>query len=263
MISYRNILIFKIADIWFQNKRNLLVESDCAFVHYHDVHEQLIDTKRMYSSRNSTTLQLSLLDDENIIMENIEKNTRYEIKRAKRDGVVTTFYEKEQILNNLNILKEFNEQYRNMHRRKGMKRENILSKLKSYAKHNMLTISVTKCDGRNCAYHAYIVGNKIVRLLYSVSVFREVQDSTERNLIGRANRMLHYDDMIYFKNMGYSIYDWGGYSKDPNLVGINKFKNDFGGKAINTYHYIFACSTPTIIALFIKQLRYRLHKIIQ
>jgi lipid II:glycine glycyltransferase (peptidoglycan interpeptide bridge formation enzyme) len=57
-------------------------------------------------------------------------------------------------------------------------------------------------------------------------------------MIGRANRLLHWDDICFFKNNGFLIYDMGGYSMDKDneeLQAINKFKEGFGGEIIKEY----------------------------
>ena len=57
-------------------------------------------------------------------------------------------------------------------------------------------------------------------------------DKTERSMIGRANRWLHWRDIAAFKEQGYAIYDLGGWyagSGDYEKLSINKFKEGFGG----------------------------------
>jgi lipid II:glycine glycyltransferase (peptidoglycan interpeptide bridge formation enzyme) len=57
-------------------------------------------------------------------------------------------------------------------------------------------------------------------------------------MTGRANRLLHWEDILYFKNQGYEIYDLGGITLDEsNKEGqaIAKFKRCFGGTLIKEY----------------------------
>ena len=58
-------------------------------------------------------------------------------------------------------------------------------------------------------FHSYIVDmeDKQVRLLHSCSSFRS--EKLLANLIGRINKLLHWEDMIYFKKCGIRQYDWG------------------------------------------------------
>ena len=59
--------------------------------------------------------------------------------------------------------------------------------------------------------------------------------------MGRANRFLHLEAIKLFKKDGYSLYDLGGYAKnttDPVMIGINKFKDSFGGRLLEESHYL-------------------------
>ncbi len=81
---------------------------------------------------------------------------------------------------------------------------------------------------------------KIVRLLYSVSIIHIIEDNKKKNIIGWINKALHFETMRYFKRLGYKEFDWGGYGNDENnkiISGIDKFKDSFGGKKIKLYDY--------------------------
>lgn len=73
--------------------------------------------------------------------------------------------------------------------------------------------------------------------------FKEEYPQLQRKL-GDANRLLHWQSICDFKNMGIRVYDWGGYSMDEGnkqLQGINHFKESFGGevKPVSNYHTYF------------------------
>jgi lipid II:glycine glycyltransferase (peptidoglycan interpeptide bridge formation enzyme) len=91
-------------------------------------------------------------------------------------------------------------------------------------------------------WHAYIVWRKCVVLLYSASQFRTT-DQLERARAGRANRWLHWQDMLHFKRSGIERYDWGGIFADESSgerAGINQFKREFGGARVTSYN----CTLP-------------------
>ena len=109
--------------------------------------------------------------------------------------------------------------------------------------------------------HSYIIDreDKRVRLLHSASDFRSLSTSQERAIIGRANRFLHYSDIIYFKNNGFFIYDFGGISLDKNdaeQLKISEFKRGFGGVLVEESNFL---SWPLI---FLAAIRLQLHKFI-
>ena len=101
------------------------------------------------------------------------------------------------------------------------------------------------CDsaGRPLVYHTYLVDRSIgkVRILTSVSIRRDENLSQQdKNLIANANRLLHYEDMVCFRDLGFTKYDFGGYAygtKDKSLAGINFFKDSFGGELVEESNY--------------------------
>ena len=91
-------------------------------------------------------------------------------------------------------------------------------------------------------WHAYYMSGERVRLLYSASLFRE-QDKALRALVGRLNRWLHWQDIQEFRRRGFLIYDMGGVFEDessPEALGINRFKEEFGGVKIRNFN----CTVP-------------------
>jgi lipid II:glycine glycyltransferase (peptidoglycan interpeptide bridge formation enzyme) len=97
--------------------------------------------------------------------------------------------------------------------------------------------------------------------MYSASLFRESNDGAFRNLIGRANRLLHWDDILFFKNKKYLIYDVGGISidtTDKEKQAINKFKSCFGGDMVKEYKSFIPLSIKGWIYLILKKTAGRL-----
>jgi len=104
------------------------------------------------------------------------------------------------------------------------------------------------------AMHSYICdsGAGIARLLHSASILRNFADNKARNTIARANRYLHYQDILYFKSKNYSTYDFGGLGDgDEELRKISDFKNGFGGVPVEQAHYM---SILLAAALYLKGL---------
>jgi len=99
--------------------------------------------------------------------------------------------------------------------------------------------------GEALVWHAYVMFGKTARLQYSASCFRN-RDNDYRALVGRANRWLHWREMLRFKEMGIERYDWGGLFEDesvPERAGINTFKKAFGGEQVRTYD----CTLPVTL----------------
>ena len=97
---------------------------------------------------------------------------------------------------------------------------------------------------RHWVWHAHVMYGETAGFQYSGSKFRN-RKNDYRALVGRANRWLHWRDMLRFKETGIKRYDWGGLFEDesvPERAGINKFK-DFGGWQTRTYD----CTVPVTI----------------
>ena len=150
-----------------------------------------------------------------------DPKTSYEIRRAVKDGVTTgietdfecfiNFYNSFSATKNLPMLS---------------------TNFKKYHSDTVITRAVY--NNKTIVMHAYLKDDilKKVRLLHSASLFRIEPDPQIRAVAGRANRLLHYRDICYFKTEGYETYDLGGYAPDTtddSLLRINQFKDSFGG----------------------------------
>ncbi|HZF14580.1 MAG TPA: hypothetical protein VE046_01430 [Steroidobacteraceae bacterium] len=103
--------------------------------------------------------------------------------------------------------------------------------LTAACKARQLVLAVASRDGAALVWHAYVIAGSTAGLMYTASHFRD-GDSECRSLVGRANRWLHWRDMLALRALGLLRYDWGGLFDDestPDRAGINGFKRDFGG----------------------------------
>jgi len=187
----------------------------------------MIDEKKWHKIP-FTTLHTSLKEDEDVLFSNISKNTKYEINRAKKEGVKTATSSIEEFLPFFNSFAPS----RNL---KKIKRSNLV------AYKDALMITKAFRENELFAMHAYILDREEMRarLLYSATINRKT-DNVDLNLIGRANRLLHMSDMLHFKKDGFLLYDWGGLALDEKAketVGIDAFKMAFGGEIVEEPHY--------------------------
>lgn len=103
-----------------------------------------------------------------------------------------------------------------------------------------LVITCATLEGKLLAAHAYLCDRDAgtVRLLFSSNV--RLREGMDANFIGRANKYLHFKDMMRFKENGYRVYDFGGFALDTNekqRQGINAFKQSFGGQMVQHTDY--------------------------
>ncbi len=77
-------------------------------------------------------------------------------------------------------------------------------------------------------------------LSHSASLYRG-RDKDFRNLVGRANRLHHFKDMLFFKGNACNLYDFGGWyagTEDQERLMINRFKEEFGGQKVLQYNAV-------------------------
>ena len=88
-------------------------------------------------------------------------------------------------------------------------------------------------------YHFYICDEEHSKLTISCSGIWGLDNVTDRNMVGYANKALHWHDFRYLKQRGIESYDWGGVTWNEEdagiLAGINKFKQSFGGRPVSYY----------------------------
>lgn len=208
--------------------------------------KELIRKKRLFSIHKQTTISetipglqrvhfptkhIDLDQDPAIILKSFDKNTVYEVKRAERESV--TF----RLLDNI---PEFVHFFNDFARAKKI-RTITEKEMQAYGRHVIMTACCLGDD--HLAMHSYIVDRESgkARLQYSASSYLGVENNERRAIIGRANRYLHFKDIEYFSNQGFKIYDLGGYAldtKDKAMMGVNSFKDSFGGSLVkNEYDY--------------------------
>ena len=190
------------------------------------------------------TLVINLKEDIELIFKNIKKNTRYKINRASREGI------KFAIHNDIDFFVAYYNKFANSKGLSVLKKDKLIMLGENF----IMTKAISK-DGDIYVIHSYICDKKLkkVRLLHSAS-FYESDYKKVRNLIGMANRFLHFEDIKYFKENGYEEYDFGGYAyntQDKHLQNINAFKAAFGGVLSEQSDYY---SYPLYISLKIKKL---------
>ncbi len=223
----------KINRVWFcEDIKNIHVTGDVIFVYGY---KKKI-SKYKYSMQHSTFLDLTLSKDELFI--SIKKNVRYEINRSIKENVEMKIFSSEDLKKSSDELLNFEKKYNQMYIEKGIKNKLNMKTVKGYIDNNMFLLTKAIKEGRDLCYHAYVVNGEKTRLLYSCSNFRN-DDKETRNLIARANKFLHWEDINFFKSHGYFFYDFGGISSFNNPNGIDKFKISFGGKRVEYYNMIY------------------------
>lgn len=182
------------------------------------------------------TQVIDLTADRDKLFTTMSSNTRYKIKRAEREGLVPS------VIKNPSIddLSRFANFFNAFARHKDLPPCNIKKMRALNGANGILLASISNQNGELLCSHAYVKDDEAsrLRLLYSASHYRAAADSSERNLIGRANRLLHWHEISTFKDLGFKDYDLGGIpidDSDPEKNAIARFKKEFGGTEVTEY----------------------------
>ena len=200
------------------------------------------------------TLVTDLKQEEKSLWAGLKKETRYEVRRAQEKDALKLEVWDGQCPSFLN---DFIAYYN------GFTIKKSLPPLDR--RHLELFVNAGRIDlsrslsstGEILVCHAHYRHKGRVRLLYSASHFRGNDDSTFRASVGRANRWLHWQDMVRYKVAGYSWYDWGGWyqgREDADRLRINHFKESFGGEILCTYNGEVLLSTKAKVLAFVAKL---------
>jgi hypothetical protein len=185
------------------------------------------------------SLVIDLSAGEDAIMDGFGKDCRYKIRRAaSKDELSMEF-----INNPENRLDEFRAFYDAFARQKSLQAADR-QWLVAACNAGQLVLTSAARNGEALVWHAFVIAGKAASLQYTGSCFRD-RDNDYRALVGRANRWLHWREMLRFRALGITRYDWGGLFEDesvPERAGINRFKKEFGGEAVQTYDCTVAVS---------------------
>jgi len=186
------------------------------------------------------SLQTDLAPSPEAIFAQFDETCRRHIRRAERDDGLRF----EVLASAAGGLEEFAEFYDQFARQKGLWLADRHWLARS-AEAGQLTLSCVACGGERLVWHAHLRAGSTVQLAHSVSLYRGTRDD-HRALVARANRWLHWRDMLGFKAAGLSRYDWGGMFEPESTAeqaGINRFKRSFGGRPVLAYQ----CAVPVTL----------------
>ena len=241
MLMYRK-YGFRIAEVWLDEPTENIT-ADIIRIHQAPFPARSVISTPVY------TLIMDLTQNEQDIWGLINKNTRYEIRRAReKDGIRCEIWDGIEP----SFLSRFRSAYDVLARQKKrlpMLPWDYVQRLVG-AKTFDLSCASNDLEGE-LVFHAHVLGLNSVRQWHSVSLFRDNTGAVSR-MVGRANRLLHWENMMRFKNIGYHTYDFGGWydgKRDVEMLCINAFKESFGGQRAVCYSAeIFVSTRARIIA---------------
>ncbi|HEY9640575.1 MAG TPA: hypothetical protein V6C57_08825 [Coleofasciculaceae cyanobacterium] len=228
MVSTRGKLV-SIAEVWCKEETKNKPKAD---VIYYFLQEKPIEGTQCHEFY---TIEIDLTQSEEKLWDDISKNDKYKIRRARdKDGLIYKYFN---VIDD-DILEEFCDFFNHFAYRKGLKSIKK-TRLKTFVESGSLVLSkISSDDGTTLVWHSYYYQESRVHLLQSASARHEA-NTNFNSMIGRGNRYHHWKDILTFKNLGIPIYDFGGWyagNTDQERLGINQFKEKFGGEIVKSFN---------------------------
>lgn len=199
-----------------------------------------------------STLTINLLLPEAQLLEGLNRDTKYKVRRAAGKDLVECIHEAGA---GDDVCRAFHAFYEAFAVAKGLDRL-PMEQLLARARGGTLRFSRAVHAGATVVWHVHVMGPHSASLLHSASLFRQLDDNEARAVIGRANRLLHWRDMLAFKAEGKRLYDFGGWyagHEDAELLRINQFKEGFGGQRTDQVNAGLALSWRGWVYLQLRQ----------
>jgi hypothetical protein len=218
--------------IWFAERAILPSLLEGLALHqllYHQVQEKPTNEVEKGATVSAfTTLLIDLTSSEDLLWNSVHKSTRQEIKfGATRLPHDVQWFDADPDFRLYDFMAGFCAQ-----------KKLWLPPKWLYVKY--IAKSIVSCcyaGGKVKVLHFYLLDgeNRRVRLLWSA---RALEGSETKANIARLNKLLHWEDLLYFRNeLKMLTLDWGGIALTNNaLRGVDDFKRRFGGTLVTEWN---------------------------
>ncbi len=238
-------LSVRIADLYFDEQPAKLSADIARYVQWSQPEPSLRARWTAFS-----TIVIDLRRPPALLLSDMAPSTRYEIRRAERDGL-THCVAAQCSPQALNGFCAFYDQFARLTDLPPANR----NRLDVLAASGGLHLShVHDKSGHVLVRHAYWHAGGRVRLLHSAALHKAEPDPGPRAVSGRANRYHIWLDMLTFREAGFLIFDLGGRyagTADVKRLAINRFKNGFGGEIVENFNGLKPLSFKGRMAVWI------------
>lgn len=226
MVSfYKRFCFFKIYENWFSYEFKI---SDIFSINAYLVIKDFKHNRAWGIKKISYTVENSLVQDSDVMFSGLSRNFRQDIRNAEKDGIECCFHQD---------IEWFVDFYNAFAINKKIP---TTSKKRIAEMGENLKLSYALLNGQILSAHSYLVDKEVGIVMCMHSASLRFDNNFDAWKIGRSNKLLHFKDMINFKEQGFKVYDFGGYTENTNnksLIGINRFKLSFGGKKVICVNY--------------------------
>jgi len=174
------------------------------------------------------TVMLDMTLDEDEIIAGFRNTVRQNIRKAEKMGMVADFDQD---------LKSFIGFYNTFAKLKGIYPvpESLINELKSNFK-----ICWVRYEGEKL-YAGLSIYDEGLGIAYDyLAGSCRLDERFDRTTVGLAGKLMKKAEIMHFKKMGMSKYDFGGYAfetSDKSLMGINEYKLSFGGSVVKLSNF--------------------------
>ena len=200
-------------------------------------------------------LAVDLAREEDQLFDDISADTRRKIRRAvDTDETGTTMHDAPAP----EVVAEFCDAYDRFAQGRSLAPV-FRPRLSALAASRSLRLSAARSpDGRVLVWHAYAATSARAHLLYSASLLPDATRADDRNVIGRANRLLHWHDIRHARAHGLEVIDLGGIDvagRSEETTRIAHFKRNFGGTVTPAHSWSEPRSAKGSLVLFALRVR--------
>jgi len=234
IILDKKILAFNVKEVHLSDQPFDI--DDCDYLRFHYCKKK-VDAEG-FTRQKELTLVIDLTQDLDTIWQNMNrKQTRYGIKRARREGIkvhMSDDYE------------QFFQMYKSFIQKKGIKSFFDVLGVGSISAESMRkygTLFVAEVNDEILSANLYLENQSTIEAWVRASKRLEVKESKKKALIAYATRLIDWEVIKYAKEKGLKEFDFGGLwskeeaEKDVEKKGINSFKLSFGGEIVTRYYY--------------------------
>lgn len=227
MVSfYKKFFFFKIRETWFSYEFKI---SDLFTLNAYLAIRNFKQSPKWGIKVITYSIENSLVEDADVIFSRFSTTTRKDIKRAERAGIECCFF------NDIDRFVDFYNSFAKIKNIPGTSRQRM-EEMGEYLK-----MSCALLNGQLLQVHSYLIDNELKIVGGYSSASLRFDSTVDYSLVSKANKLLHYKDMLYFKDQGFRLYDFGGYTEnttDESLIGINEFKLSFGGQKTESLNIV-------------------------
>lgn len=222
-IVTRSFPLFRKKEIWFYDGKPVN-EGDYNVYCYVQGNFNLNFDRQL---KESTTI-IDLMQSEDELFNSINTTFKYHIRKADKMDLTYTSNVQPSVQDCKKLIHSF-EKFAMEKKITPMNKRRIYALQKS----NNIIVTKIKEGCKNVATHVYLFDKQRILLMHT---FHDLNYTKHRER-GYANKYLHWKDLLLFKEMNFTVYDFGGIDREK-VPGISDFKLSFGGNITEANSYI-------------------------